>query len=163
MYWELTTREKIAAQKEQLAVAERARIAREAATLDMVTPGEQQPEVEHAYRGEGTESGLYNGRHWRHGQIIEYALNSRGAPAVVLAVTYSGTDAGRTFDIFANDTLVATQQLVAEKSGEFIEKKYSIPPAVLAAGKAGRVVIRFVAKQGLAGGLFDVRLLRAGP
>ena len=163
MYWELTTREKIAAQKVQLAAAEQARLAREAATLDLVTPGEQQPEVEHAYRGEGTESGLYNGHHWRHGQMIEYALNSRGAPVVVLAVTYSGTDAGRTFDIFANDTLIATQQLVAEKSGEFIEKNYSIPPAVLAAGKAGRVVIRFVAKQGLAGGLFDVRLLRAGP
>jgi len=163
MYWELTTREKIAAQKVQLAAAEQARLAREAATLDLVTPGEQQPEVEHAYRGEGTESGLYNGHHWRHGQMIEYALNSRGAPVVVLAVTYSGTDAGRTFDIFANDTLIATQQLVAEKSGEFIEKNYSIPPTVLAAGKAGRVVIRFVAKQGLAGGLFDVRLLRAGP
>jgi hypothetical protein len=58
---------------------------------------------------------------------------------------------------------VATQQLVAEKSGEFIEKNYRLPDAVLAAAKDGRVVVRFVAKQGLAGGLFDVRLLSVKP
>ncbi|MBK9991036.1 MAG: glycoside hydrolase family 127 protein [Verrucomicrobia bacterium] len=160
MYWEVTTREGIAARQEQLAAAERAQAAREAATLDSVSPGEQQPEVEHAYQGEGAESGIYNGRHWRHGRTIQYTLSTRSEKAAVLAVTYSGSDSGRQFDIFANGTLLATQELVGEKFGEFIEKQYAIPATVVASAPDGRVTIRFVAKKILAGGLFDVRLLR---
>lgn len=163
MYWEVTTREGIAARKDQLAAAERARAAREAATLDSVSPGEQQPEVEHAYQGEGTESGIHNGRHWRHGRVIQYTLSTRGENAPILAVTYSGSDSGRQFDIFANGTLIATQELVGEKFGEFIEKQYAIPTAVIASAPDGRVTVRFVARQVLAGGLFDVRLLRQSP
>lgn len=161
MYWEATTREQIATRKEQLAADERAAAAREAATLDRVAPGEQQPEVEHAFRGEETESGIHNGRHWRHGRLLQYTLNPQGEPAPVLSVTYSGDDAGRTFDIFANGTLIATQTLVAEKRGDFVEKLYPIPAAVVAAAPEHRITIKFVARQTLAGGLFDVRLLRA--
>ena len=160
IYWETTTREGLAARKEQLAATERARAAREAATLDSVSPGEQQPEVEHGYQGEGTESGLYNGRHWRHGRQIQYTLNARGAKSVILSVTYSGSDSGRQFDIFANGTLVATQELVGEKIGEFVEKHYEISSAVVASAPDSRVTIRFVAKKVLAGGVFDVRLLQ---
>lgn len=162
MYWETTTREGLAERRKQLAAAEQARAAREAATLDRVAPGEQQPEVEHAFRGEDTESGLYNGRHWRHGRDFQYTFNARGERNVTLAVTYSGSDAGRQFDILANDTLIATQELVGEKVGEFVEKRYAIPAAVVASAPDGRVTVRFVAKKGLAGGVFDVRLLR-GP
>ncbi len=163
MYWEVTTREGLAARKEQVAAAERALAAREAATLDRVSPGEQQPEVEHAYQGEGTESGLHNGRHWRHGRVIQYTLNPRGEKNVVLSVTYSGSDSGRQFDIFANGVRIATQDLVAERIGEFVDKQYPLPAAALAAAPDGRVTIRFVATKVIAGGLFDVRLLRAGP
>ena len=161
MYWETTTRAGIAARKDQLAAAEQARAAREAATLDSVAPGEQQPEVEHAYKGEGTESGLYNGRHWRHGRDFQYTLNAHGAKAVELSVTYSGSDNGRQFDILGNGTVIATQALVGEKIGEFVEKRYLIPATVLAAAPDGRVTIRFVAKKVMAGGVFDLRLLRA--
>jgi DUF1680 family protein len=160
MYWETTTREGIAAHKEQLAADERARAAREAATLDQVTPGEQQPEVEHAFQGDETQSGTHNGRHWRHGRQLQYTLNAHGEKTAVLSVTYSGDDSGRVFDIFANDVLIATQKLVGEKSGEFVEKLYPIPSAVLAAASGSRVTIKFVAKKELAGGLYDVRLLR---
>lgn len=160
MYWETTTREALAARKEQLAAAERARAAREAATIDRVAPGEQQPEAEHAFQGEETETGIYNGRRWRHGKTFQYTFDIRGAKAAVLSVTYSGTDSGRLFDILANDTHIATQQLVGESPGEFVEKRYEIPAAVLAAAPGGRVTIRFVAKRVLAGGVYDVRLLR---
>jgi len=160
MYWETTTREGLAVRQQQLAAAERARAAREAATLDRVAPGEQQPEVEHAYQGVDTESGLHNGRHWRHGRQFQYTLSARGEKAVILSVTYSGSDSGRQFDILANGTLVATQDLVGEKIGDFVEKRYELPAAVVASAPDGRVTIRFVAKKGLAGGVFDVRLLR---
>jgi hypothetical protein len=51
---------------------------------------EQQPEVDHAFEGEGTETGIFDGRRWRHGRSFQYTLNTRGEKAVDLAVTYSG-------------------------------------------------------------------------
>jgi DUF1680 family protein len=161
MYWETTTRTALAERKVRLAAAERARAAREAATLDQLNPGEQQPEVEHDYQGEGTESGLYNGRHWRHGRDFRYTLDPHGAKHVLLSVTYSGTDSGREFDIFANGERIATEKLTGDAPGEFIERRYEIPTQALTAAADGRVAVRFVVKKILAGGVFDVRLLRA--
>jgi hypothetical protein len=160
MYWQLTTKAKLAAEHERLAAEERAKALREANTLDRVAPGEQQPEVEHDFRGEGSNSGIAEGRRWRDGQSFQYTLNPRGEKAVDLFVTYWGGDSGRTFDILANDTLLATQELKAEKPGEFIGKRYSIPSAVLASAADGRVTIKFVAKVWVAGGIFDLRLMK---
>lgn len=162
MYFELSSAEKVAARSVELAAQERARVAREAATIDKVSPGEQQPEVEHDFVGEETETGIFNGRHWRHGKMIQYSLATKGEKTVVLEVTYSGNDSGRTFDIFANGSKIATQKLVGEKAGEFIAKRYPIPAEVLSAGTDGRVTIKFVATEWLAGGLFDVRLMKPG-
>lgn len=161
MYWELTTRESLAARQEKLAAAERERAAREAATLDSVAPGEQQPEVEHDFKGEGTETGIHNDRRWRHGRWFQYTLDTHGAKAVTLSVTYSGDDSGRKFEILANGTLLATQNLAGNRLGEFVDRTYEIPAAVLAAAPDGRVTIKFAAAQGLAGGVYDVRLLRS--
>ncbi len=160
MYFELTSPEKIAAQKERLAADERARAAREAATIDRIAVGEQQSEVEHDYKGEGAESGIFNGRRWRHGKMIQYTLDTRSEKAIDLEVTYSGTDSGRTFEILANGTKIATQELTGEKQGEFISKRYPIPEAVVKSAPDGRITIRFVATQWLAGGLYDVRLMQ---
>jgi DUF1680 family protein len=161
MYWQLTTKAEVAAKHERLAAEERARAQREANTLDRVVPGEQQPEVEHDFKGEGSNTGISEGRRWRDGQSFQYTLNSRREKVVDLVVTYWGGDGGRTFYILANDTLLATQELKAEKPGEFIEKRYSIPSNVLAAAADGRVTIKFVAKVFVAGGVFDVRLMKA--
>ncbi len=160
MYWELTTPEKIAAQKERLAAAERARTAREAATLDSIAVGEQQPEVEHDLKGEGMESGIHNGRRWRHGSWIQYTLDPRGEKEVLLSVTYSGDDRGRQFDILVNGILIATQKLNAEKPNNFIEKRYPISSEIIQAAGSGQLTVRFTVKQWLAGGLYDVRLLK---
>jgi len=161
IYWEATTPEKIAAEKEKRAAMEKAQAAREKATIDFVSPGEQQSEVEHFFRAENTDSGLHNARHWRHGSLIEYALDPRGERNVRLSVTYSGDDDGRIFDIFANGVLVATQALTAEKRGEFVEKEYELPAAVFQNAPQGRIVVRFVGRGTLAGGVYDVRLLKA--
>ncbi len=162
MYWELTTAEQIAARKERLAAEERAREAREAATIDWVAVGEQQPEVEHDLKGEGMETGIHNGRRWRHGVWIQYTLDPRGAKEVILSVTYSGDDRGREFDILVNGTVIATQRLTGERPNHFLEKRYPIPSEMLQAAGNGRITVRFATKQRLAGGLFDVRLLRPG-
>lgn len=163
MYWELTTAEKLASQKEKLAAAERERAELEAATLDGIAVGEQQPEVEHDLKGEGMETGIHEGRRWRHGVWFQYTLNSKGEKNAELEVTYWGGDAGRTFDILANDAAIATVELKGESPGKFVTKRYPVPSEVLANGSDGKVVIKFVAKQWVAGGIFDVRLIKPTP
>ncbi|MFO1491418.1 MAG: DUF6805 domain-containing protein, partial [Kiritimatiellia bacterium] len=160
MYWNLASPEKIAAGKERLAAAERARIALEAATLDSIAVGEQQPEVEHDLKGEGMATGTHNGRRWRHGAWIQYALDPRGAREAVLAVTYFGGDNGREFDILVNDRVIATEKLTGENPGHFIEKRYPIPPDLLEAAGRDRLTIKFSVRKWLAGGLFGVRLVK---
>jgi DUF1680 family protein len=160
MYWQLTSKEQIAARKEQLAAAERANALREANTLDRVAPGEQQPEVEHDLVGEGMETGIFEGRRWRHGRSFQYTLDTRGQKAVDLAVTYWGGDRDRKFDILANGKPLATESLDGSKQGQFFEKRYSIPADVLATATNGRITIQFTAPSGLAGGVFDVRLMK---
>ena len=78
MYWQLTTKEELAAKQERLAAEERAKALREANTLDRIAAGEQQPEVEHDFAGEKTDSGLRNGQRWRRGEWFQYTLNPRG-------------------------------------------------------------------------------------
>jgi hypothetical protein len=160
MYWQLTTAEKLAARHERLATVERAKAAREAATLDSIAAGEQQSEVEHDFTGDGVETGTFDDHRWRHGRWFQYTLNTRGEKAVDLAVTYWGSDRDRNFDVLANGKLLGTEHLTGSKPGEFFEKRYSIPAEVLAAATNGRVTVKFAAPAGLAGGVFDVRVLR---
>ncbi|RYG16812.1 glycosyl hydrolase, partial [bacterium] len=144
MVWNVTTKEKIAAQRARLAEEERAKLARDAATIDRVAVGEQQPEVDHQMTGDGLETGTYNGRRWRHGRTIQYTLNLHGEQAADLEVTYSGDDAGRTFGLYVGDVLVATQELKGEKRGGFFEVRYGLSAAALATAENGRLTVRFV-------------------
>ncbi|RYG25384.1 glycosyl hydrolase [bacterium] len=163
LVWNVTTKEKLAERQARLAEEERAKLARDAATIDRVAVGEQQPEVDHAMSGEGLETGIHNGRRWRHGQTIQYILGLRGEKVADLEVTYSGDDAGRMFDIYVGNVLIATQELKGEKRGGFFEVRYPLPQAALDTAKDGRLAVRFVGKGTLAGGLYDVRLLRQLP
>lgn len=160
MYWQLSTPEQLAALKERLAAEEKLLAAREAETLDSVNPGEQQPEVEHGFQGGRTKSGMHRGRMWRDGEWFQYTLDTRGESKVDLEVTYWGGDRNRVFEIYAGSQLLATERLRAEKPGEFFNRRYPIPADVLARATEGGLTIRFVAKQQVAGGVFDVRLMR---
>jgi len=126
----------------------------------MVAVGEQQPEVDHAFTGEGVETGIFNGRRWRHGRWFEYTLDTHGEKNVLLVVTYNGGDRGRKFDVLVNGVRLATEELKGERPGEFFEKRYEVPAEVLAGASGGKITIKFMAPTGLAGGVFDVRLMR---
>jgi hypothetical protein len=161
MYWDVTTKQKLEERAARVAAEEKAKLARDAATVDKVAIGEQQSEIDHLLTGEGLDTGFFNGRRWRHGRTVQFTLDTKGQEALDLSVTYTGSDNGRVFDIFANDTLLATQELKGENPGRFFEVRYPIPPAVVSGAKDHKLVIRFVVKQVLAGGLYDLRLLRS--
>ncbi|KZC96284.1 beta-L-arabinofuranosidase domain-containing protein [Clavibacter tessellarius] len=59
----------------------------DAAVVDEVVAGEQQPEVDHAFRGEGTRAGGADGRHWRSATgWFGYELRDPAGTATVVRV-----------------------------------------------------------------------------
>ena len=65
IYWRTVSAEKYPEVSAALEVSEKARLALEARTFDQVMPGEQQPEVDHQFQSEGSNSDVNLGRHWR--------------------------------------------------------------------------------------------------
>jgi len=177
IYWRAVAPEAYDKVVTQLAAEEKERLALDARTLDRVTPGEQQPEVEHRVQGEGASTGVTNGRSWRESSgWFSYELRrpasaaAAGAAALgagaakrgplMLQVTYSAGQRDRQFDIVVNDRAIATVALNGQQPDRFTDAHYAIPDDIVNAAKDGLLVVKFVAKSGSrAGAVFDVRLM----
>jgi len=160
LYWGHTTRAQQSLLRVELAQAEEARLALDAQTIDQVAPGEQQPESDHAFKGEDVETGIAPAGRWRHArQWFGYTLNDPQAQARTLRLTLASGDAGRRFDVVVNGRVVAELELTAE-AGPLYARDIPLP-ADLVASAAGKLEVRLVAKPGsIAGGLYGLRLLR---
>ncbi len=133
-------------------------------TIDMLRVGEMQPERDHNFKGEKTNTGEAFGRRWRDandGGWFSFTLGTKGNKNLELVNTYWGSDNGsRNFDIFIDDVKIASQKLQSEKPNEFFDVYYHIPESLLEGKQV--VTIKLQAMPGsTAGGLFDCRLLKA--
>ena len=161
VYWPYSTPAALEQTRAQAAKDEAEQIALAAITIDQVAPGEQQPESDHAFAGEGADAGLNGTRHRRHATgWFSYVLSDWKREAKTLRLTFSKGDAGRKFDVLVNGTLLETVELNAGAAQEFYTRDFAIPAAVVAASN-GKLTVKFVAKPGsIAGGLYGLRLLR---
>ncbi|HLO93468.1 MAG TPA: glycoside hydrolase family 127 protein, partial [Burkholderiaceae bacterium] len=66
LYWPRSTPARQSLLRVEVAKAEEARLALDAQTIDQVAPGEQQPESDHGFSGEGAENGIASAGRWRH-------------------------------------------------------------------------------------------------
>jgi hypothetical protein len=163
VYWRLTTAQTWETDQQKWAAAEQHEHDLAARTIDHVRPGEQQPEVDHQFKGEKTNTGNFQDRGWRDardGGWFSYSLKVDANAANQLLCTYWGSDTGgRDFDIMVDGKVIANQTLSDNKHGEFIEVTYDIPKE-LTSGKS-HVEVKFQAKPGsMAGGLFDCRTMK---
>ena len=167
VYWPVSTPAQAQARRDQLAQEERERLALQARSVDAVAPGEQQPESDHGFEGEGVETGLNQGRRWRHATAwFGYRLNDPKREGRVLRLAFCGLDDGRRFALWVNDRKLADVVLGAEdaavraQAGEIYTRDFALPedwprPA------DGALRLRLVAEKGsIAGGLYDLRLLK---
>ncbi|MFC6225789.1 beta-L-arabinofuranosidase domain-containing protein [Hymenobacter artigasi] len=162
VYWPVTTPAGLLARKEELRRKDEEKRALEARTVDQVTPGEQQPESDHGFRGEQTETGSHRDRHWRHAAgWFSYQLRNPKRAARTLRVTYSGGDKNRQFSILVNGQLLADVQMVGNPQGDFYDVEYPLPESLRQDSAPTELTVRFQAALGsTAGGVYDVRLLR---
>ncbi len=161
LYWRLVSPDKYEQVLADMKQAEEVRLALDRATVDSVSPGEQQPEAEHNFRGERTSTGVWQDRHFRHAEEwFSYDLQAGDSRDLKLRVTYFGSDR-RKFDIKINDELLTDVDLEAPKPGEFVDVDYDIPREFIESAADGKLTVKFSAKpDSTAGGIFDVRLLK---
>jgi uncharacterized protein len=161
IYWQQSTPAEYAQLKLEDAAKESERLALDAQTVDQVAPGEQQPESDHGFKGEGADAGINNGRHWRHAsKWFSYQLNDPKREAKTLRLTFARADAGRKFDVVVDGQRIAEVELAAGEAQEFYTRDFALPSA-LVQGANGKLEVKFVAQEGsMAGGLYGLRLLR---
>lgn len=161
IYWPYSTPADYERIRAEAAEGEVARLALDAITIDQVAPGEQQPESDHGFQGEGSNAGLNRGRHWRDATgWFSYRLKDAKHEAKRLQLTLSRQDAGRKFDVFVNGRLIETVEPDRAASQGFYTHDVAIPREV-AATSNGMLEVRFVAQPGsTAGCLYGLRLLR---
>jgi len=164
VYWPVSTPANLLQSRRAAGEQEAARLALDARTIDQVAPGEQQPESDHAFKGEGADAGINNGRHWRHATgWFSYELQDPNGEATTLRLTFSQADMGRQFDVLLDGELLEAVTLSGDDATAFYVHDIAIPRRA-AGPRAGKLVVRFQARAGsVAGGLYGLRLLRAAP
>ncbi len=162
VYWRTGTTAEIDSVRSAIQLQEQQLMELEKLTIDEVATGEQQPESEHNFKGEGTQTGVHQDRHWRHASgWFSYDLKDPDNEAEKLRITYFGGDGGRTFDILINEQLLSTVELNGAGGDKFVEVDYSIPSAIRNSARNGVLTVKFLAAEGsVAGGIYHVRLMR---
>jgi len=165
LYWPYSSPEGLELKQAQAVREEAIRAELDALTIDEIAPGEQQPEVEHDFAGEGSETGINFDRHWRHASgWFGYTLADTDNEARYLRVDYWGADRDRRFRIEVNSIVVAEVALAGEQGADFVSVDYPLDEAARAGAENGKHRLRFVAADGsIAGGIYGIRLLRGLP
>ncbi len=160
VYWQSETKEGVEDIQHKLAEEEKAKQELDAQTLDLVYPGEQQPESDHFIKSENSNMGVFNGKHWRDATgWFSYDLRDSEKKAKKLRVMYCGYNGGRTFSIFINDKKL--KDVVLENNDNvFYTIDYNLPEEIVKTSN-GKLVVKFIAAEGsIAGGVFEVRLMK---
>lgn len=150
--------------QESLKAKEEELLALDRRTIDAVSTGEQQPEVDHQMKSISSSSGNFEGEAWRdarNGGYFEYTMNTQGRTDLSLMVRYWGneTDRNRSFDILLNGKIL-TDENISRKWGksEFVNVEYAIPESMLQ--NSNNITIRFQSgERTVAGRVFRVRLV----
>jgi len=161
IYWERETPQSIIPIQKKLAEDEAAAAKLAALTIDMVNPGEQQPEADHAIESDNSTTGLNRNRHWRDAKgSFSYKMTDKNKEAANLRVTYFGRDRNKQFSILINDQPVAKVVLDGTHGNDFYTVDYPIADAIKMSA-AGTMKVKFVATDGsTTGDIYEVRLMK---
>jgi hypothetical protein len=161
IYWQVMSPEKQQAIQSQQKEEERAKRLLQEVTLDMVMPGQQQPESDHFVKFEDSQIGVHSNRHWRDARgWFSYQMKDPGKQATKLSVTYYGLDRDRRFRILINNQEIAKVHLDGKAGDRFFAVEYPISEAIISQA-TGILTVKFEAEPGsVAGGIYEVRIMK---
>jgi DUF1680 family protein len=133
-------------------------------TVDFVSPGEQQPEVDHALRHENSRTGSNSDEFWReayNGGYFSYNMSTQGLTNLSLNVRYQfAATAGKKFEIYIDDQkLKVVDPAEARRSG-FYHEEYRIPAEMLKGKQQVRVKFLSLPEKSTAP-VYRVRLVKS--
>ena len=103
MYFQTFTKKEYESQKESQKQQELALLAIEAKTIDKINCGEQQPEVDHQYKGEQSNSGYDDEKFWRNTRsYISYQLQNKNKAGKYIEISALDTIKAENFEILIN-------------------------------------------------------------
>ena len=155
---------------EQLKAEQAAMLALDARTVDVVTPGEQQPEADHRMQSENSSTGNENNKPYRtvrRGGFFSYEMDTDGLDDLLLSVGYWGNETSspnpsfpRALDILVDDELVVSETAFPATGQKKIERKeYALPKSSLEGKDRVRITFRGQANA-MAARIFDIRLVK---
>jgi DUF1680 family protein len=159
VYWPYTTSAKLPEVLADRKQKEEAKHWLETQTIDLVNTGEQQPESDHNFKGEKTENGSFDERHFRTGSgWFSYDLTNKAGQATKLRLTYHGREKNRNFEIYLNNRPLAIVKPDGTGGNKFTEVDYTIPDELR---QASKLEVKFVAINQLnIGNVYEVRLMK---
>lgn len=105
MYFQTFTQKDYEKQKEAQKQKEMELLAIEAKTVDKINCGEQQPEVDHQYKGEQSNSGYNDEKFWRNTRsFISYQLQNKNKAGKHLEISTLDPIKAENFEILINGT-----------------------------------------------------------
>ena len=163
VYWDMFTPGEWALQQKVYEAEKQKQKELEAHTVDLLRIGEMQPERDHELVGEKTITGDDHNRKWRMaGEDGFISFNMKLDPTAqnTLVCTYWGMDnRGRIFDIYVNDTKIATEDLNKYKGSKFYDIAYPIPQE-LTKYKLNAVVKFVPKKNNSAGPVYGIKMVK---
>ena len=157
VYFRQTSEEQFKAIQEEMATAERKATELANQTVDLIFPGEQQPESDHGIRYEESETGTHKDRHFRRAKKwFSYNLKVK-KEASQLMLTIRKEDRNKTMILLNNERLTLTPTISKADKDGFITLNYLLPQKL----KAGSCEI-LLKPDGTewTSAIYEVRLLK---
>ncbi|GGE51583.1 hypothetical protein EV200_102184 [Pedobacter psychrotolerans] len=158
VYFPYTNPENLDARTKAIKLAETEKIKLELETVDMVRTGEQQPESDHGFKGENTDNGIFQDRHFRNGKgWFSYNLNNKDLKGKKIRLTLFGNEKNKEFSILINQVVIAKVKLDGNKGNVFYTQDFEIPEALL----KPQLELKLQADPAAAiANIFEVRLMK---
>jgi DUF1680 family protein len=164
IYWMNLTNRQYRSYLDSVAVVENEKIVLQNRTIDFVSPGEQQPEVDHAMQSTNSRTGNNSDEFFReanNGGSFSYRLATNKETNLALMVRYRGNERGRkNFEIYVDDQKLITEDLTDKwKVAKFYNVEYQIPEAMLKGKDFVRVKFQSVTGN-TTGAIYGIRILK---
>jgi uncharacterized protein len=148
--------------KESIALTIKKEQGLNAATLDIINPGEQQSEIDHNFIGEHSKTGNAHGKKWRDAKNGWFAYSLpiiKNYPKQAIQLLLWGNDKDRVFDVLINDELVKTINLKGDEGNRFYTVDIALEAEMIRSSNF--FTVKFQAKENsVAGGIYGIRLIR---
>ncbi len=160
-YWPVVSPDQMKERMAAIKSKEEKLIALEKITVDEIALGEQQPESDHGFKGDGTYTGITESSYWRGASgWFSYELNDKNKEAKTLRVTYHGSDKGHKFNIYVNGVLLQQVSTDGSLGDQLVDVDYPLSDTILKKSSNGKVLVKFEAeKDFFTPRIFHVRLV----